>query len=66
MVDDSSASTSPPMENSSPIQSDTENLHKEIKELNTRMAQVVKYLKDTADNTDKTHRATKALSGNGF
>ena len=66
MVDDSSASTSPPMENSSPIQSDTENLHKEIKELNTQMAQVVKYLKDTADNTDKTHRATKALSGNGF
>jgi len=44
----------------------TENLHREMQRLNTQIAEAVKYLKDTADNTDKTHRATKALNGNAF
>jgi len=31
--------------------------------LNKTILDLVKYMKDTADNTDKTHRATTGLSG---
>jgi len=49
-----------------PEQTGTENLRADIQQLNKTMVDMVGYLKQTADNTDRTHRATKALNGNAF
>lgn len=43
-----------------------ENLSSELQTLNTTMREMLKYMRDTADNTKKTHDATKSLSGNMF
>jgi hypothetical protein len=43
-----------------------ENLQSELQTLNTTMKEVLKYMMDTADNTKKTHDATKSLNGNLF
>jgi hypothetical protein len=34
--------------------------------LNNTMKDMLKYIKDTAENTKRTHDATKALNGNLF
>jgi hypothetical protein len=49
-----------------PEKSTTENLRADIQQLNKTMIDMVGYLKQTADNTDRTHRATKALNNNAF
>jgi len=36
----------------------------QLESLNSTMKELVKYMKDTAENTDKTHRAAKSLNGN--
>lgn len=43
-----------------------ENLQSELQTLNTTMKEVLKYMRDTADNTKKTHDATRSLNGNMF
>jgi hypothetical protein len=43
-----------------------ENLQAELATLNTSMHEVIKYMKDTAENTKRTHDATKALNGDWF
>jgi hypothetical protein len=43
-----------------------ENLQSELQTLNTTMREVLRYMRDTADNTKKTHDATKSLNGNMF
>jgi len=43
-----------------------ENLQAELATLNTSMQMAIKYMKDTAENTKRTHDATKALNGNLF
>jgi hypothetical protein len=43
-----------------------ENLQAELATLNTSMQIAIKYMKDTAENTKRTHDATKALNGNLF
>ena len=43
-----------------------ENLSAELQTLNTTMREMLRYMRDTADNTKKTHDATKSLSGNMF
>ena len=43
-----------------------ENLQVELATLNTSMHEVIKYMKDTAENTKRTHDATKALNGDWF
>jgi hypothetical protein len=46
--------------------SNEEKTRSEISALNSTMTEMLKYLKDTADNTKRTHDATKALNGNLF
>jgi len=46
--------------------SNEEKTHNELVALNTTMKDLLKYVKDTADNTKRTHDATKSLSGNLF
>jgi phage-related protein len=43
-----------------------EKTHTELVSLNTTMKDLLRYIKDTADNTKKTHEATKSLNGNAF
>jgi hypothetical protein len=43
-----------------------ENLSAELQTLNTTMREMLRYMRDTADNTKKTHDATKSLNGNMF
>jgi hypothetical protein len=43
-----------------------EKTHTELVSLNTTMKDLLRYIKDTADNTKKTHEATKKLNGNAF
>ena len=43
-----------------------EKTHSELVSLNTTMKDLLRYIKDTADNTKKTHEATKNLNGNAF
>jgi hypothetical protein len=43
-----------------------EKTHSELAALNTTMKELIRYMKDTADNTKKTHEATKSLNGNMF
>lgn len=43
-----------------------ENLQAELATLNTSMQVMIKYMKDTAENTKRTHESTKALNGNWF
>ena len=43
-----------------------EKLQTEIATLNKTMTEMLRYIKDTADNTKRTHDATKSLSGNLF
>jgi hypothetical protein len=43
-----------------------EKLQTELQTLNTTMREVLRYMRDTADNTKKTHDATKSLNGNMF
>ena len=46
--------------------SDTNNLLGEIQQLNTLTAEMLRHIKDTAENTKRTVDATKSLSGNLF
>lgn len=43
-----------------------ENLKNEVQTLNKTMAEILKYIKDTADNTKRTYDATRSLNGNLF
>jgi hypothetical protein len=43
-----------------------EKSHSEMQALNNTMKDLLKYMKDTAENTKRTHDATKALNGNLF
>jgi hypothetical protein len=43
-----------------------EKTHSEMQALNNTMKDMLKYIKDTAENTKRTHDATKALNGNLF
>ena len=43
-----------------------EKSHSEMQALNNTMKDMLKYIKDTAENTKRTHDATKALNGNLF
>jgi hypothetical protein len=43
-----------------------EKTHSELAALNTTMKELIRYMKDTADNTKKTHEATRSLNGNMF
>jgi phage-related protein len=43
-----------------------EKTHTELVSLNSTMKDLLRYIKDTADNTKKTHEATKNLNGNAF
>lgn len=43
-----------------------ENLQAELATLNTSMQEMIRYMKDTAENTKRTHESTKALNGNWF
>lgn len=43
-----------------------EKTHTELVSLNSTMKDLLRYIKDTADNTRKTHEATKNLNGNAF
>ena len=43
-----------------------EKTHTELVSLNSTMKDLLRYIKDTADNTRKTHEATKSLNGNAF
>ena len=49
-----------------PEYTSTENLRADLQQLNKTMVEMVGYLRQTAENTDRTHRATKALNGNAF
>jgi len=43
-----------------------EKTHSEMQALNNTMKDILRYIKDTAENTKRTHDATKALNGNLF
>ena len=43
-----------------------EKTHTELVSLNSTMKDLLRYIKDTADNTKRTHEATKNLNGNAF
>jgi len=43
-----------------------EKTHSEMQALNNTMKEMLKHMKDTAENTKRTHDATKALNGNLF
>jgi hypothetical protein len=43
-----------------------EKMHSEMQALNNTMRDMLNYIKDTAENTKRTHDATKALNGNLF
>ena len=43
-----------------------ENLRSELKMLNTQNAEIIRYLRETADNTRNNVNATRSLSGDLF
>ena len=49
---------------STPTKINEEKMTVQLESLNNTMKELVKYMRDTAENTDKTHKATKSISGN--